>query len=132
MRLEASSIRHRLREPSLTVLLVVQALVVFVLTPASAMGLPASPSLTLFVLLLFTSLTIVMAQGHWAPVAGLAMLVLGGLTAGLPLWFQRREFSVAGEITGLATFLLLAVVILRAVFAPGRFTIHRILGAVVF
>ena len=78
------------------------------------------------------SLTIAMARGRWAPTLGVAMLALGGLTAGLQGWVQGWGLKLAGEVAGLATFLLLGAVVLRAVFGPGRFTSHRIRGAVVF
>ncbi len=116
----------------MTILLVIQAVTIFGVVPASASGLPFPSSLTAVLLLVFMSLTIILARGRWVPTLGVTMLALAGLTAAFQGWVQGWQFRVAGEVTGLATFLLLAIVVVRAVFRPGRFTAHRIRGAVVF
>ena len=130
--LRLQRLRDRWHEGSLTVLLAVQVLVVFGLVPAAAVGLPLPPGVAALVLLLFMSLTIAVARGRWAPVLGGAMLALASLTAVLQGWLHGWQVKVGGEVAGLATFLLLGGVVLRAVFGPGRFTSHRIRGAVVF
>ena len=113
-------------------LLTVQAVTIFGLVPASAAGLPVPPVLAGLLLLVFMSVTIALARGRWATATGVAMLLLAGLTTALQGWSAEWQARLAGEVTGLATFLLLAVVVLRAVFGPGPFTAHRIRGAVVF
>ena len=128
-RLEA--VPERWREGSLTALLVVQVVTIFGLVPGAASGLPISPVLAAVLLLVVMSLTTVMAHGRWAPALGASMLLLGGATALLQGWIGGWQARVAGEIAGLLTFLLLGGVVLVAVFGPGRFTGHRIRGAVV-
>ena len=125
-------IRSRYQEGSLTALLVVQVIVIFGLVPASASGLPIAPELAALLLLLFTSLTVVMARRRWTSVLGGVTVALAGLSAGLENWSHGWETRVAGELAGLVTCLMLAVVVLHAIFGPGRFTGHRIRGAMVF
>ena len=128
-RLEA--VPQRWREGSLTALLAVQVVTVFGLVPGAASGLPLPPGLAAALLLVVMSLTTVLAHGRWAPALGVSMLLLGGATAMLQGWIGGRQARVAGEVAGLLTFLLLGAVVLGAVFGPGRFTGHRIRGAVV-
>lgn len=125
------SFRRRWHEVSLTVLLVVQIVMIFGVIPASAAGLPIPPSLAAFLLLLFMSLTITMARGRWAPVLGVTMLVLSCGMAVMDLSAGSWKWKVAEDAIGLLTFVLLALIVLHAVFGPGRFTNHRIRGAVV-
>lgn len=127
-----ANFRRRWHEVSLTVLLVVQIVMIFGVIPASAAGLPIPPSLAAFLLLLFMSLTITMARGRWAPVLGVTMLVLACGMAVMNLSAGNWKWKVAEDAIGLLTFVLLAAIVLQAVFAPGRFTNHRIRGAVVF
>jgi len=127
-----ASFRRRWHEVSLTVLLVVQVVMIFGVIPASAAGLPILPSLAAFLLLLFMSLTITMTRGCWAPVLGVTMLLLACGMAVMNLSAGNWKWKVAEDAIGLLTFVLLAAIVLQAVFAPGRFTNQRIRGAVVF
>ena len=122
---------RRWSETSMTGLLVVQLVVVFGLVPALAAGLPLPPSLAALLLVVVTSLTVLMARGRWAAPAGLVMLLLTGATTILQRWSHSRPAMAAGQVVGLLAFVLLSVVVLRAVFGPGRVTAHRIRGAVV-
>ena len=124
--------RERWRDGSMTALLVFQGVTIFGLVPASASGLPISSSLAALLLVIVSSLTIALARGAWAPMLGVAMLLLAGATAVLQGWFHGPQVRIAGEVSGFVTFLLLGAVVIRAVFGPGRFTGHRIRGAVVF
>ncbi len=122
---------RRWREASMTVLLVIQLVVVFGLVPALAAGLPLPSGLAALLLVVVTSLTVLMARGRWAAPAGLVVMLLTGATAILQRWNHSRPAMVGSQAVGLLAFLLLSVVVLRAVFGPGRVTGHRIRGAVV-
>lgn len=122
---------RRWHEASMTMLLVVQLAVVFGLVPALAAGLPLPPGLAALLLVVVSSLTVLVARGRWAAPAGLVMLLLIGTAAILQRAEQARWATVAGQLVGLLAFVLLSVVVLRAVFGPGRVTGHRIRGAVV-
>ncbi|WP_237478385.1 potassium channel family protein [Lichenibacterium dinghuense] len=119
------------REGSLTALLVVQAVVVFVVVPAIASGLPLPSGLTLLVLLGVMCATCILTNDRLAPLLGGIMLPLSAATLALQLATANRIAQIAGEATGLLTFLLLGIVVFRAVFSAGRFSGHRIRGAVV-
>ncbi len=121
----------RWRETSMTVLLVIQVVVVFGLVPALAAGLPLPSGFAALLLVVVTSLTVLLARGRWAAPAGVVMLLLAGATAILQRWNRSEAAMVAGQVVGLLAFVLLSVVVLRAVFGPGRVTTHRIRGAVV-
>ena len=125
-------LRERWREGSLTLLLPVQVVSMFGLVPVSALGVPLLPALAALLLLMFMSLTITAAHRRWAGPVGVLMLILGAATTAFQGWYRSVPLQVSGEVAGLATFLLLSVVVLQAVFGPGRFTGHRIRGAVVF
>ena len=116
----------------MTVLLAVQLAAIFGLLPAMASGLPFPSALAALFLLVFMSITIALGRGRWAPVLGVTMFLLATGTAVRQGWFHGPQIRIAGEISGLVTFLLLGMVVIRAVFGPGRFTSHRIRGAVVF
>ena len=125
-------LRRRWQDGSLTVLLAVQLLAIFGFVPAVASGLPFAPGLAAFLLLVFMSVTVAMARGRWALGTGASLLMFAVMTAVLQGRFQDWHVRIAGQVTGLVTFLLLGLVVLRAVFRPGQFTGHRIRGAVVF
>ena len=124
--------RERWRDNSLSLLLVVQSITIFGIVPASALGMPLTTSGTALLLVVFMSITIVMAPGRWTLSAGIACFSL--TVAGVA---SRRFFdpSTAIEmvVTGftLATFGVLSLVVGLAVFRPGPFTGHRLRGAVV-
>ena len=122
--------RERWRDPSLSVLLGVQAVVVFGLSPATAMGLPVPPGLSVVLLLVFMSLVILMARGRWTLTAGLGTLALTGVSLVLQSWNRSVPVRIGGELAAVATFAALCVVVFGAAFGPGTFNNHRIRGAV--
>jgi voltage-gated potassium channel Kch len=134
MKFTASSLgyyRARLRDPSLTALLAVQLLIIFVLVPvsASSTGLPASVPAAL--LLTFMSIAVFLAEGRWTVFAGLALLAASGgvvyMERGVPGMSSR--IAVAGM--SLLIYATLSTLVLSAVFGPGAINAHRIRGAIV-
>ena len=124
-------VRERWQDASLTLLLAVQLLTVFGVVPLSAEGLRFPPGAALLLLLVFMSLTVFMASGRWTLAAGLAMLATVGVSASVRPLLHGLAAELLGNVIALVTFLVLSVVVLRAVFRPGRFTNHRVRGAVV-
>ncbi len=123
--------RDRWRDHSLTMLLFVQLFTIFGLAPIVAEGVRFPPGAAAVLLLLFMSLTILMARGRWTLIAGLGAFLLVGVTIALRRVFHGVEADVAADLIALVTFAVLSVVVFVAVFRPGRFTSHRIRGAVV-
>ena len=109
----------------------VQCITLFGVVPATAIGLPLPPALTLLLLLAFMSLTIVMARGRWTLVAGLTTITLAGLSTLLQRRFPSEATQLLGDAIAVATFAVLSAVVFGAAFGPGRFTAHRIRGVIV-
>jgi voltage-gated potassium channel Kch len=125
-------LREEWHDASLTALLLVQALVVFVLSPARAAGIPVPGSAVVVVLLAFMSLVIVMGRGRWTLAVGVGTLLLNLLSLLASRLWGGVLTELGGDAEGLLTFGVLAVVVFRAVFRPGRFNNHRVRGAIVF
>jgi voltage-gated potassium channel Kch len=124
-------LRDRWRDHSLTLLLVVQLGTVFGLVPATASGLPIPPGLSALLLLIVMSLIIVMARGRWTLAAGLGALLLTAATAIYQRHTHTIPADIAADLVALATFAVLSAVVGKAIFGPGRFSGHRIQGAIV-
>jgi hypothetical protein len=123
--------QDRMRDPALTVLLVVQLIAMFVLTPVAAMGMPIPRPLVDFLLIALIAVVVVISRSRWA--IALAILSVALTIAGELLRLARPSvlndwIGHGGTILGFAT---LAWVVSRAVFANGRVTIYRVLGAIV-
>ena len=123
--------RDRWRDHSLTLLLAVQIGTVFGLAPATALGLPLPPGTSAVILLTLMSLTIVMARGRWTIAAGLGTLLLTFATAAYRRHAHDISLDIVANFVALVTFSVLSIVVSGAIFGPGRFTSHRIRGAVV-
>ena len=91
-------------------LLAVQLVWIFGLVPAIAEGVQVPAGAAVVLLLVFMSLTIVMARGRWALAVGLGTLALAAASVVVRHLFRD---------------------VLADVFRPGRFTSHRVRGAVV-
>ena len=112
-------------------LLVIEALLLFVVTPLASIGwLPRSSCRRTFILLVLATL-VVTSRSHLA--AG--MVLISAILSSSALFVHVEDPSVltewlsaGGRLLAIAT---LSVVIARAVFAPGQVTRHRIEGAIV-
>ena len=118
----------RLRDPSLTVLLIIQLCVCFVAAPLAALGLPLARAVGEALVLV---LIVVMLSNN--RVAIVAILIgLAAILAHLALVEQSSVLaSVFPRGGSILTFAALTWVVARAVYAPGRVTLHRVQGAVV-
>jgi hypothetical protein len=120
-----------IREPGLTALVIVEALLIFLITPLSAMGiLPDFVLPAMFIVLVLAILTVT-----WhSPVAAAAVLIAGALSP-IGTFFWREDPTPLTEwLSAGGRFLAIAVVslvIARIVFGSGRVTFHRVQGAVV-
>jgi hypothetical protein len=124
-------VRDRWRDHSLTLLLVVQLVTLFGLVPATASGLPIPPGISAFLLLVLVSLTLIMARGRWTIATGLSTLALTALVTGYRRQTETLSANIVADCVALLTFAALSFTVGKAVFGPGRFTGHRIRGAVV-
>jgi hypothetical protein len=120
------------REPALTVLLVIELLVIFVLIPFSGMSVYTlrSAHVTLASLLAVATVAVI-ARGR----AALTLTLVAAAIA-ITADFSRYEWpsTVSRSMflfAALVFFLILTGVVGHVVFGPGRVTAHRIQGAVV-
>jgi len=134
MKFTASSLRYyraQLRDPSLTVLLAVQLLIIFVLVPVSASGAGLPPSVPAALLLTFMSIAVFLAEGRWTVFAGLGLLAASGSVVYMERGVPGMSSRVAVAGTSLLIYATLSTLVLRAVFGPGPINAHRIRGAIV-
>jgi hypothetical protein len=123
--------QSRVRNPSLTVLLVLELCAIFLAAPLAAKGLPIAPAIA-DTLVLAVLVIVVMLSHRWGAIilillglaAIVASLLLGGEWSPVLVTVLRR----GGDILA---FSALTWVVGHAVYAPGRITFHRLQGAVV-
>jgi len=124
-------IQERSREPGLTALLIVEVSLIFLVIPLAGMGvIPEIIVPAMFVLLVIATL-IVTSRSHFAAAMVVVAVVLSPAGA-----FVHAEhpslltewLSAGGRLLAIAA---LSYVIAKAVFGPGRVTLHRVQGAVV-
>ncbi len=122
--------RDRLRDPTLTVLAALLVFILFGHIPLAAMGVFDPPVLNVAVGLLILAAVVVVSRKP-AAVAAILLASAAGIAA--------AQVRSAGSIVvpcithaAAALFLIaLSWVVADAVFAPGRVTLHRVLGAIV-
>jgi hypothetical protein len=119
------------REPGLTVLVIVEATLIFLVIPLSGMGvLPGLVLPAMFLILLFA----IMAVTWHSRVATIAVLIAVILSP-VGTFFWREDptpltewLNSGGRFLAIAT---VSLVIAGVVFGSGRVTFHRVQGAVV-
>jgi hypothetical protein len=123
--------QERSREPGLTALLIVEVLLIFLAIPLSGMGvIPELVVPAMFVVLVIATL-VVTSRSHFASGVVLIAVILSPAGA-----FVHAEdpnlltvwLSAGGRLLAIAA---VSYVIAKAVFGPGRVTLHRVQGAVV-
>ena len=123
--------RDRIRDPSLTVLLVLELCAVFLTAPLAAKGLPVARAVNSTLVLAVLVIVVMLS-----PRPGAVILILLGLAATATSFLISAEWSPVsttvlrrgGEILAFAA---LTWVVAHAVYAPGRITFRRLQGAAV-
>jgi hypothetical protein len=123
--------QDRIRDPSLTALLVLELCAMFIAAPLAAKGLPTTRAVA-DTLVLLTLAIVVMLSHRWDAI----IVILIGLAAIAVSLAPGRNWSPVliavlrrgGEVLAFAA---LTWVVAHAVYAPGRITFHRLQGAVV-
>jgi hypothetical protein len=123
--------QDRVRDPSLTTLLILEMCTIFIAAPLAAKGLPIARVVA--DTLVLTVLAIVVVLSHRWTAITLILLGLAGIVVSLLL---RGELSPVATIVlrrggDILAFSALTWVIAHAVYAPGRITFRRLQGAVV-
>jgi hypothetical protein len=123
--------QDRIRDPSLTALLVLELGAIFFAGPLAARGLPIARAVA-DTLVLAALVIVVMLSPRWDTI----ILILLGLTATAASFLLSGEWSPVSTIVlrrggNILAFSALSWVVARAVYAPGRITLRRLQGAVV-
>jgi Ion channel len=123
--------QDRIRDPSLTVLLVLELCAMFIAAPLAAKGLPIARVVANTLVLAVLVIVVILS-----PRPGAIILILLGLATTATSLVLSAEWSPVsttvlrhgGEILA---FSALTWVVAHAVYAPGRITFHRLQGAIV-
>jgi Ion channel len=122
--------RERVRDPSLTALLIIQLSVIFVAAPLAALGLPWARPIGEALVLALVLIIVTLSNSR-----GAIVVILIGLLAILAhLVFVRHPTGFTNVFPRGGSILMfgaLTWVVARAVYAPGRITLYRVQGAVV-
>ena len=121
----------RLREPSLSLLLMIQLLILFAMPSARAAGVPLPHIVIDGVLFIPVVLTLVLARSRGAI---LTVILSVALTIAALAWRHERPDQIADAVSAAGQVLpqlALLWVVSTAVFGRDRTTHHRILGAIV-
>jgi voltage-gated potassium channel Kch len=123
--------QDRVRDPSLTVLLVLQLFLLFVALPLAATGVPIAAPVAWLLLLVAVTLVVLLSQRGVA----IVIILLGLACAAASFAFGRQWSPITASVLNHGGFILafsaLTWVVAHALYAPGRITFHRLQGAAV-
>jgi hypothetical protein len=119
------------REPGLSALLVIEGTLLFVVTPFTGVGLLPSFVPPMVYMLFVLATLVVTSRSHLAASLVLISVILS--TIGIIIHTDYPSvftewLSAGGRLLAISA---LSVVIAKAVFGPGRVTMHRVQGAIV-
>jgi|HubBroStandDraft_6_1064221.scaffolds.fasta_scaffold1010735_1 hypothetical protein len=123
--------RDRVRDPVLTSMLVVQCLIIFVAAPCAAAGYPGSGITLELLLLVLSFLIILVSQGRATTTLTTVAMGLGVIGTGWTLFTPAASTAFIAHSGTIIGGLVGGYIIGRAVFAAGKVTTHRVIGAVV-
>jgi hypothetical protein len=123
--------QDRIRDPSLTVLLVLELCAIFLAAPLAAKGLPVARAVA-DTLLLAVLVIVVLLSKKW----GAIFAILLGFTVSAATYLLSKDWSPVSIVVfrrggNILAFSALIWVVAHAVYAPGRITFHRLQGAIV-
>ena len=128
--MDIETTRHRLEDPLLTGLTILLLVMMFVVAPLQALGVFAFQVFELLLAIMLVAGVFIISGSRTAVAAmlvALAMIVTGAIfRIRSPSILDLNLFAGAWLIVGLT----LAWAVARSIFAPGRVTYHRVVGAV--
>ncbi len=123
-------LQERFSDPLLTALTIMLALLLFVIAPLQASGLAVAHFFGILFTFVLVAAVFFVSGSPWA-VAGTALaLILSIVTSFLRAHHPSILDVYLEAASWLAAGLTLLIVVVRAVFAPGRITFHRVIGAI--
>jgi hypothetical protein len=129
-RVRFQALQKRLSDPALTVLTILLATLMFVVGPLQAVGVLGAHHFAIAVAVVLVAGIFIVSGSAVAVTAMLTAIAL--VVAATVMRLRQPSFvdlyldAIAWMIGGVTLFFVVA----RAVFAPGRVTLHRIIGAV--
>ena len=123
--------QDRIRDPSLTVLLVLELCAIFFAAPLAAKGLPVARVVADMLVLAVLAIVVLLSK-KW----GAIFLILVGLAVSAASYLPSGDWSLISIAVfrrggNILVFSALTWVVAHAVYAPGRITFHRLQGAIV-
>jgi hypothetical protein len=124
------ALQKRLSDPALTILTILLAILMFVVGPLQAVGVLGAHHFAIAVALVLVAGTFIVSGSALAVTAMLTAIAL--IVAATAMRLRQPSIvdlyldAIAWMIAGVT----LNIVVARAVFAPGRVTLHRIVGAI--
>ena len=123
--------RTQLRERSLSAVVILELLLIFVGGPMVALEVTGSRLLVLVLSLLVTAAGVIVVSRDRMAAAAITVTTLGSIAVSNLTPVPRSLLMVTLENGGrIIALLVLSYVVGLAVFGPGRVTVHRIRGAV--
>jgi Ion channel len=122
--------QYRLRDPLLTALTILLMLMLFVIAPLHAAGTIHSQNYGIAMALVLVAGVFIMSGSMLAVIALLVAIGLAIAAALLPFRVDASLDVHLEAIAWVTTGLALIWVVARAVFASGRVTYHRVVGAI--
>jgi hypothetical protein len=123
-------LRERWRDPLLTALTILLALLMFVLAPLRAEQIPGAQEMGFALVAVVTGAVLVLS-GRWFAIWALLTAILLAAIAAVHRHYSPSIFDVYLNASAwLLISLALILEVGRAVFGPGRVTYHRVVGAV--
>ena len=121
--------QDRIRDPSLTVLLVLELCAIFLAAPLAAKRLPVAQAVA-DTLVLAVLVIVVMLSHRWDAII---MILIGLAAMAASFLLNRQVLPVSATLLrrggDMLAFSTLIWVVAHAVYAPGRITFHRLQGA---
>jgi len=122
--------RERVRDPSLTALLIIQLCVIFIAAPLAALGLPWARPVGEGLVMVLVLIIVTLSNSR----AAIAMIIIGFAAILVHLILVEHPAAYTNVFPrggSILMFCALTWVVARAVYAPGRVTLYRVQGAVV-
>lgn len=125
-----SDLRERLQDPLLTALTILLSLLIFVLAPLRAEKIPGMQEAGFVIVTVLTG-AVVLLSGKRVALGALLIAILLAAIASIHRHFDPSIVDVYLDATAwLLISLVLILEVGRVVFAPGRVTYHRVVGAI--
>ncbi len=130
MRHALRSLQDRVSDPSLTLLLLVQVLVLFVIAPVLSAGIALPGPVWAAALCAVGLLAVIVSPRPGPTIVVLAAICVSSVGAWIRLTRDTHTTDWLGAAGNIMALSAVSWVIAQRVFAPGRMNVHRVVGAV--